>query len=76
MAPKIIATITCTADLRTDMCPLRLGHEYEIAPIEKCLKCEYSETSYTTRGKNFKNRLISQKKSWDKQFRTPDEEIK
>lgn len=65
---KRIATIECCADLRSDTCPLQLGHEFEMAPIEKCIQCKYSKTVYTKRGGPLKNRLLSQKKSWDKQF--------
>lgn len=64
--PKIIATIECDADLRFDVCGMRLGHEYEVTPIEKCLKCEYVRITYTNRGAVLKNRLIAQAESWER----------
>lgn len=65
---KTIATIHCTADLRIDPCNMELGYEFTDEPIEKCIKCKHSTVEYTTRGTKFKNRLLSQAKSWTKQF--------
>ena len=67
---KRIAEIICIADMRTDICNMRLGHGYVLSPIEKCMKCEHLKIKYTARGTKYKDELLHQTASWEKNFGT------
>lgn len=67
MKYKRICELLCTADLRIDVCNLRIGHKKE-NPVNVCLRCKPSKVVFTKRGEKFKQTFESQCRSWEKQF--------